>query len=168
MRTSETLEEGFSCLEVLVVAGMLLVVVGSAASLGRKFFMEAVVDYEVARIVSDLRWVQEHSRTRIYQGWERFRETAPTNTHAVWMHFFEDGYYVREYDGQELLEWRRTCFPGISISRPINKHEIRFKANGDTTYMMSVFVHYRKGTEDIGKYVIIDAAGRIRVDRRPP
>lgn len=159
-------EEGFSCIEVLVVLGITLLLMGSTATVGRKMFMEAMVDHEVARIVSDLRWVQERDRTVYYYG-SKYSKKAHSNErwNDVWMMMRKDSYSVKGY---HISGWTRNCFPGICHEHSSTSNKIYFGGNGNAKNLLTIFVYYTMGGKRYGKYVIIDFVGRIRVDRRPP
>ncbi|MBR3457090.1 MAG: hypothetical protein IKH16_02890 [Selenomonadaceae bacterium] len=158
-------ERGFSCLEVVIAVGISFLVLGSVATVGRKFFMEALIDYEVARIVSDLRWVQEHDRTVYYYGGRYFPDASPIQWNHMWIMIWADSYSVRGY---RTKWWCHECFPGIRLENSSRNKEIKFKGNGNTSNLLTIFVYYTMGGKRFGKYVIVDAVGRIRVDRRPP
>ncbi|MBQ1509415.1 MAG: hypothetical protein IIZ54_00770 [Selenomonadaceae bacterium] len=164
MRTSE---EGFSCMEVLVVIAAVLLVIGSVATVGEKLLLEAVVEYETACLASDLRWAQQHNRTA--SGWfGRFPDNRPATTDDYWVKFRYRDYEVRGYGYQKFKGWTHVCQPMVFLGSPINIEGARFKEGGNAKNVMTIHVYSKMGTQRADRYVIIDAAGRIRVDRKPP
>ena len=164
MRTSE---EGFSCMEVLVVVGAILLVMGSAATVGEKMLLEAAVEYETACLASDLRWAQQDNRTALSKfGW--FPAARPATTDDYWVKFRHRDYEVRGYGHKKFKGWTHACQPMVFLGSPVNIEGARFKEGGNARKVMTIHVYSEMGTRRADRYVIIDAAGRIRVDRKPP
>ncbi len=162
-----TSEGGFSYLEVLVCVWILLLMMAVAVPAGKKIFMEAAVDYEIANLMGDMRWVQERGRTTIYQGKEHFPKSSPKNSNRYFITMWADGsgYQVL---GAGRKGWTHTPLPGIAAVPSRSKENLRFEANGTTNTMTTIFVRYRRGEERSGRYIVLDKAGRMRVDRRAP
>lgn len=163
----KTSEDGFSCLELLVIVWILLLLMAVAVPTGKKIFMEAAVDYEIAHFMGDMRWVQERGRSMIYRGNEHFPDSKPKNSGSYFIMMWSDGSRYKVI-GSGRKGWTHTPVSGIAAVPSGNRETLRFEANGNTSTMTSIFVRYRSGKERLGRYIIIDRAGRIRVDRRPP
>ncbi|GEM_PF-2333238 len=165
MRTSE---EGFSCMEVLAVVGAVLLIVGSAATVGEKLLLEAAVEYETACLVSDLRWAQQHDRTASDEQFGKFPAAKPATTDDYWVRLHRTDYEVRGYGYKKFKGWTHVCQPMVFLGSPVNIEGARFKEGGNARKVMTIHVYSEMGTRRADRYVIIDAAGRIRVDRKPP
>lgn len=160
-------EEGFSSLELLIVAGIAFLLMMSAATVGRKFLLEAIVEYETACLVSDLRWAQQHNRTAAYHC-AHFSAARPVSADDYRVRVRTGGYEVSGYGFNSFHGWEHACHSSVFLSPPIRTGTVFFQEGGDARTPMTIMVYSALGGIGASRYVIIDAAGRIRVDRSPP
>jgi len=160
-------EAGFSCLELLIATGIALLVMMSAATVGRKFLLEAVVEYETACLVSDLRWAQQHNRTAAYHC-AHFSGARPASVDDYRVRIGYTGYEVSGYGLNGFHGWEHVCHSLAFLSPPVRTGTAFFQEGGDARTPMTIKVYSLLGGAEARRYVIIDAAGRIRVDRSPP
>ena len=160
-------EEGFSSIEILIVVGAAFLIAASAATAGKKFLMEAVVEHETACLVSDLRWVQEHCRTAVYQS-RKIPNAYPASADDYTVRIRGREYEVRGRGFKAFKGWKHVCPQSVLLVAPAREGGIGFDVNGAAQKMLTIQVLCTMGKDSAKRYIIIDAAGRIRVDRKPP
>ncbi len=160
-------EDGFSSLELLIAVGIALLMMMGAATVGRKFLLEAVVERETACLVSDLRWAQQHNRTASYHC-AHFSSARPSSVDDYRVRVRSSGYEVSGYGFNGFRGWEHVCPTSVFLSPPVRTGTVFFQEGGDARNPMTIMVYSALGRASASRYVIIDAAGRIRVDRRPP
>ena len=148
-------ERGFSLLEIVLTVGIL----GTLAALAIPFFAKWgslwQLEYEAARLASEVRYYREVIGTFQPQHHE-FLSVSKESTPAFG--FERREYYLRH--GTKISR-RHTLADGIllSASRP----QLVFSLGGEAN---PISFCLQRGTEK--RYVIIDIAGRVRVSRFPP
>lgn len=146
---------GFSLLEVVLTVGIL----GTIAAIAMPFFAQWGslwrLEYEAARLASEVRYYREVIGT--FQPQHREFLSVPNESTPVFG-FSRREYYVRR--GTKISR-RHTLPDGIllSASRP----QLVFSTSGEAS---PISFCLQRGTAK--RYVIVDIAGRVRVSRFPP
>lgn len=148
-------ERGFSLLEIVLTVGIL----GTLAALAIPFFTKWgslwQLEYEAARLASEVRYYREVIGT--FQPQHREFLSAPKESTPIFG-FERREYYLRQ--GNKISR-RHTLADGIflSASRP----QLTFSWSGEAN---PISFCLRRGMTK--RYVIVDIAGRVRVSRFPP
>lgn len=149
-------EKGFSLLETLVVVAIIGILVTVAVPKMEAIRNARVIDAEAALLVGELRYAQELSRTnlRSHNDFPSIKGKLITPK----ITFMSDEYYLIA----DTKMIRRHKYPkGLEI-RAYN--QISFTMNGDTNTPATIALTLGNET----RYVIIDVAGRIRIDTVVP
>jgi len=156
-------EHGVSLPETLLVVSVLFILITAAMLHGSSMYRNAILNYETHRLVSDLKLLQKMSRTATYDRTNfPLKESPPV---PLFMELYWDSYRIRPIFESGITIRRHYFPPNISVSRT-NTEYLGFQPNGDTTHrrMGSILLFWRnKG--DVRRRIVIDTAGRIRVER---
>ena len=155
-------EEGYTLLESLLIAGILAMIALATIPLSRLNEYQKV-EAEVACLVSDIHYVQEISKLE-----KRRNISIPVNERfgTPTLHLDKSKYYV-----MESTEETQRIVEKHELPRDIYVHlqgngswELSFLANGDPATGTMQTVHMR--SKHYHRAIIIDQAGRVRVERR--
>ena len=156
-------EKGFSFLETLFVISILSILVAAAAFRGSSIYQNAILDYETQMLVSDLKLLQQMCRTSTYKQTNfPMKEKPPFN---IDIDMDSDAYFMRRIDlyGKSF---RRHYFPSYISAELTHLSYLSFRPDGDTVgrQMGSIRLSWI-GRWSLTRKIVLDAAGRIRVDR---
>jgi len=164
-------QQGFVWTEVLIATGIFLLLASVAVPQGYNLWRRAALDYETVRLANDLRDMFRDQRTVIYDR-AYFDTVLPQE--AEWFSLIaeNDGYRVENRKNNTLR--RHRCLPGIHVAlNNGGKTALTVNKDGYTVSNNTVVVYYGDGDRKFplyGKrrYVIVDTAGRVRIDWRAP
>lgn len=148
-------ERGFSLLEIVLAIGLLGTLVTFALPVFARWGGLWQLEYEAARLASEVRYYREVIGTSTPQHPDFL--SVPQESRPIFG-FERHGYYLRR--GGKLS--RRHPLPDgilLSASRP----ELIFSLGGEAN---PISFCLQRGLDR--RYVIIDIAGRVRVSRFPP
>lgn len=154
-------QAGFAALELLLVCCLMLIL--AAAALPRFDVLAGVqADYEAACLAADLRYMQELSRQEAY----RHEGLAVAKTSVAQLHLSVGihGYQIMR-DGVSSPLVAHTCKGDIRMGTGEmgRTGNVSFAADGDIIPAPCTIHIWSKKQHRV---VIIDQAGRIRVERR--
>ena len=148
-------EHGFGLLEVVLTVGIL----GMLAALAVPFFARWgslwQLEYEAARLASEVRYYREVTGT--FQPQHREFLSVPKESTPVFG-FERREYYLRR--GTKISR-RHMLADGIVLSA--SRSQLTFSSSGEAN---PISFCLQRGTTK--RYVIVDIAGRVRVSRFPP
>lgn len=158
-------EKGVSFPET-IFAVLVLAILGSAAVFhGSSIYRNAMLNYETVILASDMKLIQQMSRTATYDS-ENFplMEKSPEFVEMV---LYTECYHLRR-TGAYGKVFRKHYYPSNSIGvTPTSLEYLSFYPNGNTRYgRMGNILFYCRGQGKISRKLILDKAGRIRIDRR--
>ena len=156
-------DAGSAFLEVLFVVSVLSILVTAAVFHGSNLYRNAILNYETQLLISDLKLFQEMSKTATYDQTNfPMKGSAPS---GLVMSIYWDSYRIHETRGQ-FRTIRFHKFPKTISVSPVNLSYLFFRPNGDTRdrKMGSIYLHWREDYS-LSRRIVIDTAGRIRVDR---
>lgn len=161
-------QEGVALTIVLIF--VLAIGVGTALVMPRalKWQHAAIVQQEADYLMSDLRLMQQMTRTASVYPVEETKEHA-------WNDAVPE-LEIRETEHAYMI-WRKTHERQMPTSSRLVRHvypptltlhanisgRIRFGSNGGTTNPTTIYIYYDGERED-GKKIILDSVGRIRVE----
>ncbi len=155
-------EQGVSFLDTLFVVSILSVLSTAAILYGSSIYRNALLKYETQMLVSDIKLLQAMSGTARYD--QTNFPTDETPPPPLTVYTTDRLYQLRSiYLGGPVL--RTHFFPPPIRAYCEHAKYISFLPNGSTTSntMGSINLNWKPGN---ARYrVVIDAAGRVRVDR---
>lgn len=125
------------------------------------FWRNAMLDYEVQRLAADIRWVQEMTRTAVY--YNDGMPLSDTLDSPPEIRVQETYYEIRCFPKEQ---GERHYFRKGITAYSSTLYRLRFTQDGyllDRT--MGTFYLTWKGMNQMRRKLVIDAIGRIRVDR---
>ncbi len=157
-----TPEAGFSLTETLFAVFVISILASAAILHGSSIYRNAVMNYEAQTLVNDLKLLQVMSRSSGYDTTNFPMKEKPPPRLAI---ITEDRFYRMSsifWDGEVL----RTHF----FSPPIRAEydhvwHLSFKPDGSTFFNKMGSIRLIWGRYQAVYRVVIDSAGRIRVDR---
>lgn len=164
-------QRGFLQIELVITTFLLLILVSVAVPQGYNFIQRAALEYETVHLANDLRRMFREQRLVYYQN-AYFREPRPAN--------FDDFSLIPETNGYRIENRfthtvkRHVCWPGIHLQfSGAGKRKLTVNRYGYTSYNNTVIVYYGDGNKNNRKtwqrrYVIVDTAGRVRIDWQSP
>lgn len=159
-------ERGVSLIET-IFAVSILVILGSAAMFhGSSVYRNALLNYETVMLASDMKLIRQMSRTATYDT-QNFpaMEKSPFYVELV---MYSGSYHLRRPGGYGKIFRKHNFSPDIGATPTIIDY-LSFYPDGNTRFrrMGNVLLYWRaKGK--VSRKVIVDTAGRIRIDRRGP
>ncbi len=155
---------GFSYLEVLLVTSMVSILVVIAVPRISQLLVSWQMDYEAACLATDLRYLQELSREerRPLPGFELPGRSVERPALFIEFDGTRDGYYIH-VPGQKT-SCRHICPPGVLMGNGsvYVSMRITFEADGSILGPRTIYLYKDHQME---RRIIIDQAGRIRVER---
>jgi len=163
-------ERGFVMPELLLTMSLLVIVASVAAPRGYNLWQRAALEYETTRLANDLRTLFSEQR-RVFYDRAYFDTVKPQETDNLSLVIEDSGYRVEDWRTRTL--WRHICLPGIRMVLRGNKTRMTVDRYGYTSYNNTVVVYYGDGNNKLPRYgrrryVIVDTAGRVRVDWQAP
>ena len=159
-------ERGVSLLETLFTVSILSILISAAVLHGSSMYRNAILEYETQMIVSDLKLLQAISRTATYDQTDFPQKEKPPMVPS--MEFYSDSYRIRPIilGGKTIRS--HDVAPNIGMSLT-NTEYISFQTNGDTRFRRMGNIHlFCRGRGKFARKIVIDTAGRIRIERYSP
>ena len=164
--------DGFLYVEALFAIGIMLAVFTAAAVFGSKVFVNAAVEYEAAKLIGDLRYVQEISRSSLYPRDKIFNSIKPKKSGHFTVKVYKNKYVISHSVMGVYKETTHRAVLNTTYSPTTNFSGlyggIYFLRNGDVKTIGTVRIESKFAGVKAKRYVIIDKSGRIRMDRTPP
>ena len=157
-------ERGISFIETILAVSVLAILGSAAMFHGSSIYRNALVNYEASVLASDMKLIQQMSRTATYDsGNFPSMEKSPKHVELV---MYSGCYYMRR-SGAYGKTFRKHFFPSDIGATPTLIEYLSFYPNGNSRARRigNVLVYYR-GRGTVSRKVIVDAAGRIRIDRQ--
>ena len=158
-------ERGFLYLEAVFVICAIFVFLGTVAMVGRNYIEEALLEYEAISLAKDIRLLQEEQRTNSFHGFN-FEEERRKNKYFHVLRIHADRYELLDDSYQTRAV--HTCLPLISLVEVFGKNDIGFLIDGTPWNPRTIELRTKLSAEPRSRYVIIDQAGRVRIDRVRP
>ncbi len=159
---ANTKEEGFSLLETIFAVSILGILASAAILHGSSVYRNAVMSYEAQTLVSDLKLLRVMSRSSGYDSTHFPMEETPPPRLAI---VTSERYYRMRsifWDGEVLRS--HYFFPSIHAGCDQMWH-LSFKPDGCTFFNKMGSIYLTWGRNQASYRIVIDPAGRIRVDR---
>lgn len=160
-------ESGVVFLEVLIVLTVMGIFAAFALPRGASFLRMAAVEYETEHLLSDVKWVQSRTRTYGYLTSDISSVPHPENG---WLRLLikSNVYEIMNPKGAERTHKFLPCVRAKVIGRAVgavsDRDSLEFGINGGVIRGGTIRIFW-EGYELYGRDVIVDAAGRIRVQR---
>lgn len=156
---------GYLYIETLIMIAIVGIIFASGAVIGRQFLANTMAEYEAIKLISSLRYVQELNRNSYFVRDEEFKKIEPGKSTlfkvAVNDYFYEIKASSNKFEPKiyyamnNVNYWKTSTF----------NNGITFDISGNPKIFGSVRVKAKFGEKMFYRYVIIDKAGRIRLDR---
>lgn len=157
-------EKGFSFLETIFAVSVLAVLGSAAVFHGSSIYRNTILSYETAIFVSDMKLIQQMSRTATYDS-SNF-PSMEKSPQAVDMTLYSGCYYLKRSGGYGNAFRKHYYSPDIGVT-PTGLDYLSFYPNGNTRYgRMGNLLLFSSNRGSIARKIIVDKAGRVRVDRR--
>ena len=162
---------GFIELETVLVVFLLMIIAGAAAPKGYNIIARAALDYEATHLAAELRDMFQKQRTA-YWTKNYFSTVEPG--------YIDDFNLIPEYNGYRIENRfgitvkRHYAYPGVHLRfRASGKSKISVNPHGYTSDNNTVTIYvgdgYKAGAKSWKRrYVIVDRAGRVRIDWYAP
>ena len=144
-------KHGFTIIENLIIISMISLIVSTAIPKTLIFIDRQRIDQEAAYLVSELRYLQELSRTVNRQHTDFLSVPSEAAPELV---LNRDGYFIKK----KLKAEMRHDFP-TGMTAIYNRNKVMFSPEGDAD-PMTITLQYGTQKRDI----IIDSVGRIRTN----
>lgn len=155
-----------------MAVGLLVIIASVAVPRGYNLWRRAALEYETTRLANDLRAMFDEQRRVVSFNRAYFATVLPQEPDDLSLVIEDSGYRVE--DRLFRTRWRHTCLPGIRMAFRDGKTRITVNKYGYTSYNNTVVVYYGDGNNKNlpaygrRRYVIVDTAGRVRIDWRAP
>lgn len=161
-------EKGFVYSETLIAITIFSIAFSACAMVGISFFANALAEFEATKLISELRFLQEHNRNSYVIKEGEFLGIEPKNSTILKMDISGGYYSIKAMSNGSVL---KKYYPDKSVS--FSKTQsfdggIIFKPSGDVRTFGTVTVKANVAGKTAIRFVIIDRAGRIRMDRNAP
>ena len=125
------------------------------------FWKNAMLDYEVQHLAADIRWIQELTRTAVYYNDGMPLEDTVASPPEIRI---SDTYYEIRYTPEEKGE--RHYFRSGITAYSSTLYRLCFTHDGyfSNRTMGTIYLTW-KGVNQMRRKIVIDAIGRVRVDR---
>ena len=158
-------EQGFVLAEVLISVCICLVLLGTVVSIGTGYVHEAMLEYDAICLAKDLRMMQEEQRTHNYRGFS-FQEGRKEQNGARAIKIYSNRYEMFNKEAQEKVI--HYCLPGNKFFSLSEEKDVTFCLDGTPNYLRTIEIFFGYGKSKKSRFIIIDRAGRIRIDRVKP
>lgn len=161
-------EQGSLFIEVIVACAVLVIFAMTALSNGLALYREAALEYEVQRLLSDIRYMREISRTT--ESWPRYMEVKeayqlPMRRQAK-MQFRHGGYTML---AGSVIRGSHDFLPGIVLTGRFatSSRDGMALTFGDDGLLATpcTMLLYMEGHPQSARKLILSAGGRCRVQR---
>lgn len=159
-------EKGYVYVEVIVVIAIIGIIFASGAIIGRNFLLNTMAEYEATKLISSIRYVQELNRNSYVVREGEFEKIEPEN--STYYRVIVNEYYYEIKSGlNDFVPRKYNASKNIELLKTSSfNHGVRFYPNGDPKNIGNIRVKAKFDKKIINRYVIIDKAGRIRMDRK--
>jgi len=161
-------DRGYIYIETLITIVIIGIIFAASATIGRNFLLNTMAEYEATKLISTIRYVQELNRNSYIVREGEFEQIEPANS-TTFRISIEDYFYQIKSSSDKFEPRKCTTIKNVTLSKnqPFNDG-IRFYTDGTPKTFGTIQVKSKIGTKTASRYVIIDKAGRIRMDRNPP
>ena len=158
-------QQGFSLLEITITLFVAAILFTAATPMILSSTRELSAAYEAECLVSDLRSLQEASRTTLSDGGIAGFSSINADYVAPTISLFTDHYtisYKKSASQKSITAVKHYYLPGITMASTAKKFRLTFGQNGMTEDNLTINI-YCTGKKKPQRTVIVDNAGRIRV-----
>lgn len=157
-------EAGFSLAEVVIAIATVMVLAGVVAPRLDSFYRETALEYETEVLLTTLRRAQSISRTTT----EVSREYGVRSNRAQWgLVTLNGSYYTLRAEKMATSAEKHQLLPLVRVSKHKSNGEtqIMFGENGGLRETSPLTIDIYCTGDTSGRQIIIDQAGRIRIER---
>ena len=158
-------EKGFLYLETLIMIAIIGVIFVSGATIGRNFLINTLAEYESAKLIASLRFVQEQNRNSYFIREGEFKKIEPEKSMLFLVNILDNNYTIKSTPNKispiNYMAVKNVTFGKTSTFL----NGIIFYPDGNPKTFGSITIKAKIGKKSANRYVIIDRAGRIRMDR---
>ena len=156
---------GFLYAEVLIMIAIMGTLFTVGAIAGRNFLANTIAEFEAAKLIASIRNVQELNRNSYIVREGEFKKIEPKNSTLFRVVVYDNSYYIKSsfnkfpdkyYKAVKNVTFKETSSFGEGII---------FDVDGNPKRLGSVEIKAKFTEKNANRYVIIDKAGRIRMDR---
>lgn len=156
---------GFLYAEVLIMIAIMGTLFTVGAIAGRNFLANTIAEFEAAKLIASIRNVQELNRNSYIVREGEFKKIEPKNSTLFIIDIDDNSYKIkstplkfeiRDYTAIKNITYKATSSFGSGII---------FNIDGNPKRLGSVEIKAKFTEKNANRYVIIDKAGRIRMDR---
>ena len=158
-------EKGLALIEILWACAILAVTSWLTIPATYSLYRQAALEYETEHLLGEIRHLQVLSRTANHYRYNQEQDSYFSNKPYLIIHY--DGYDV--YRGDKA-DHKYKFLPGVEMAIANGnaglRNTVSFDENGRVGTNVLTIVLFTKKTIKDGNAIIIDAAGRIRTERR--
>lgn len=160
--------KGYLYVETLILIVIIGIIFATSATIGRNFLLNILAEYEAVKLISTIRYVQELNRNSYIVREGEVEEIEPTNSCAFRVTVMDNFYEIKSTSNKfEPRKYKTIGNVELSKTQSFNDG-IRFYTDGTPKTFGHVQIKSKFGNKTAYRYVIIDKAGRIRLDRESP
>ncbi len=161
-------DRGYIYIETLITIVIVGIIFAASATIGRNFLLNTMAEYEATKLISSIRYVQELNRNSYIVREGEFEQIEPEKSTTFRVTVSDYFYQIKSTDDKfEPRTYKTIKNVTLSENQPFNGG-IHFYTDGTPKTFGTIQVKLTFGKNTASRYVIIDKAGRIRMDRNPP
>lgn len=157
---------GFLYAEVLIMIVIMGTLFVAGAIAGRNFLANSATEFEAAKLIACIRNVQELNRNSYVVREGKFKSIEPKNSTLFRVVVYDNSYYIKS-TSNKFPDQNFKAVKNVTYGKTQTFNDgIRFETDGTPKTFGTVTVKADFGGERIYRFVIIDKAGRVRMDRK--